>query len=70
MVKSGDFVKVITGDFKGQTGKIKKQKLNYVFVEDITFVKRSKGKEPVTKHRPIHVSNVKKIDSEKASQKA
>ena len=74
-VKSGDTVKVIAGDEKGKTGKI-------VSVNRVTQRVTVEGLNLVTKHNkpsakspqggitkiesPMHVSNVKKVDSANA----
>lgn len=72
-VKKGDQVRIITGDNKGVEGVILKvqPKKNRVFVEGASKLK--KAVRPSQQHpqggfieidRPIHISNVKKIDGE------
>ena len=71
-VKKGDNVKVLTGQDKGKTGKILRAfpKLDKVVVEGINLRKvHQKAKKAgakgttVEKLFPIHISNVKKVDS-------
>ena len=82
-VKSGDFVQVISGAFKGVQGKILKviMKKARIHVEGVPKLKkaiRPSQQNPqggfAEIDRPIHVSNVKKIEAEvkpaKASAKA
>ena len=71
-VRKGDFVQVITGDNKGQTGKILmvKPKENLVLVEGINIVKRHNKADArrnvqagiVEKEAYIHISNVMIVD--------
>lgn len=77
-VKSGDFVRVITGDYKGVEGKILKVNLkkSRVFVEGVTKVKkaiRPNQQNPQGGYaeidRAIHVSNVRKIEPEVKAEK-
>ena len=74
-VKSGDTVKVIAGDEKGKTGVIKSvnRVTQRVTVEGLNLV--TKHNKPSTKspqggitkiESPMHVSNVKKVDSANA----
>jgi large subunit ribosomal protein L24 len=74
-VKSGDTVKVIAGDEKGKTGVIKSvnRVTQRVTVEGLNLVtkhNKPSAKSPqggITKiESPIHVSNVKKVDSANA----
>lgn len=71
-VKSGDTVRVIAGDEKGKTGVIKSvnRTTQRVIVEGLNLVtkhNKPSAKSPqggITKmEAPIHVSNVKKVDS-------
>ena len=73
-VKVGDTVKVIAGKDKGKEGKIIKtyKKLDKVVVEGLNIVKKhSKPRTTEDKggifdiEAPIHVSNVKKIETKK-----
>ena len=72
-VKSGDFVQVISGSYKGVQGKILKvlMKKARVHVEGVPTIKktvRASQQQPqggfVEINRPIHVSNVKKVETE------
>jgi large subunit ribosomal protein L24 len=74
-VKSGDTVKVIAGDDKGKTGVIKSvnRVTQRVVVEGLNLVtkhNKPSAKSPqggITKiESPMHVSNVKKVDSANA----
>ncbi len=78
-IKVGDQVLVIAGRDKGKNGKVIKTLRNddKVVVEGINIVK--KHKKPSNQNdkggifdieAPIHVSNVKKIDSKKSDKKA
>ena len=71
-VKKGDNVKVLTGQDKGKTGKILRAfpKLDKVVVEGINLRKvhqkpKKAGAKGTTVEKlfPIHISNVKKVDS-------
>ncbi len=70
-IKSGDTVKVIAGDHKGQEGKVQKvlREKNKAIVEGINTI--SKHEKPsasnpqggiVKKEAPIHVSNLSLVD--------
>ena len=74
-VKSGDTVKVIAGDERGKTGTIKSvnRSTQRVIIEGLNLVtkhNKPSAKNPqggITKiESPIHVSNVKKVDSANA----
>ena len=76
-VKVGDNVKVLTGKDKGKEGKVIKtyKNKNTVVVEGINIVKKhSKPRTTEDKggiidiEAPIHVSNVKVLDSKKAKE--
>ena len=71
-VKKGDSVIVLTGQDKGKTGKILRAfpKLDKVLVEGVNTKKvHEKAKKKGTKGAmverffPIHISNVKKVDT-------
>ena len=76
-VKVGDNVKVLAGKDKGKEGKIVKtyKKLNRVVVEGVNIVKKH-SKPRTTEEKggiveieaPIHVSNVKVLDTKKAAK--
>ncbi|MEK6968004.1 MAG: 50S ribosomal protein L24 [Nanoarchaeota archaeon] len=59
-VREGDTVKVIRGQFKGKTGKIRvvNRKLERIVIEGVEQSKRDGSKSPV----PIHPSNLLLID--------
>ncbi|HHZ18591.1 MAG TPA: 50S ribosomal protein L24 [Acholeplasmataceae bacterium] len=70
-IKKGDIVKVITGGYKGKTGKVLKvlTKENRVIVEGVNIVSRhSKPSNAnpdggiIKKEAPIHISNVLMVD--------
>lgn len=69
-IKKGDKVRVISGKDKGKTGVILRAlpRENTIIVEGIALYKRhmkgSQGKvgRIIEKSRPIHVSNVAKVD--------
>ena len=75
-VKKGDEVEVISGNFRGSTGKIlevlpKKQR---VLVEGVRIIKKHLRKSQdnpqgkiAEREGPIHISNVKLIEREKAA---
>ena len=77
-VKKGDQVEVISGNFKGSTGKIlevlpTKQR---VLVEGVRIIKKHLRKSEDNPHGkiaeregPIHISNVKLIEREKKVEK-
>ncbi len=71
-IKKGDKVKVLTGKDKGKTGTVLHAypKLDKVLVEGVAIAKRhTKSRQQgqsgiiVEAPRPIHVSNVKKIEN-------
>lgn len=70
-IKSGDTVKVIAGDYKGEIGKITKvfPKENRAIVEGLNMVKRHvrpTAESPggvFEKEAPIHISNLMLVDS-------
>ena len=70
-IKSGDTVKVITGDHKGAEGKVLRvlREKNKAVVEGVNFVSKHtkpSAKNPqggiVKKEAPIHISNIALID--------
>ena len=77
-VKVGDNVKVLAGKDKGKEGRILKtiKKDNKVVVEGINIIKKhvkpnrmNEVGSIVEVEAPIHVSNVKVVDSKKSSAK-
>jgi large subunit ribosomal protein L24 len=71
-VKTGDVVRVIAGDYKGVEGRILKviRKLERVHVEGVAKIKRTAKASQQNPQggfkeidRPIHISNVKKIEA-------
>lgn len=72
-IKKGDKVKVISGKDKGKSGAVVRAlpKENKVVVEGVALYKRSlKGSQGkvgtiVERSRPIHVSNVARVSTEK-----
>ena len=77
-VKKGDHVEVISGNFKGSTGKIldvmsRKQR---VLIEGVRIIKKHLRKSQdnpsgkiAEREGPIHISNVKVIEREKKAEK-
>jgi large subunit ribosomal protein L24 len=77
-VKKGDHVEVISGNFKGSSGKIlevlpKKQR---VLVEGVRLIKKHLRKSQdnpsgkiAEREGPIHISNVRVLETEKKSEK-
>jgi len=77
-VKKGDQVEVISGNFKGSSGKIlevlpKKQR---VLIEGVRLIKKHLRKSQdnpsgkiAEREGPIHISNVRLIESDKKSDK-
>jgi large subunit ribosomal protein L24 len=78
-VKKGDQVEVITGNFRGSSGKVlevlpKKQR---VLIEGVRIIKKHLRKSQdnpsgkiAEREGPIHISNVKLIEREKKADKA
>ena len=76
-VKKGDHVEVISGNFKGSSGKIlevlpKKQR---VLVEGVRIIKKHLRKSQdnpsgkiAEREGPIHISNVKVVEREKSKE--
>ena len=74
-IKVGDQVKVIAGADKGKTGKVLQtlKKDNKVIVENVNIRKRHQKPNQMNQkggiiefNAPIHVSNVQKVEGEKA----
>jgi large subunit ribosomal protein L24 len=77
-VKKGDHVEVISGNFKGSTGKIldilpRKQR---VLIEGVRIIKKHLRKSQdnpsgkiAEREGPIHISNVKLVEREKKAEK-
>ncbi|MCK9536084.1 MAG: 50S ribosomal protein L24 [Bacilli bacterium] len=70
-IKKGDIVKVITGEYKGKTGKVLHvfKKDNRVIVEGVNIVSRHTKPSNtypdggiIKKEAPIHISNVLLVD--------
>lgn len=70
-IKTGDIVKIISGKYKGKTGKVLKvfKEMEKVIVEGVNIAKRHVKKGVVSKEggivsieRPLHVSNVMFMD--------
>lgn len=77
-VKKGDQVEVITGNFRGSSGKVlevlpKKQR---VLIEGVRIIKKHLKKSQdnpsgkiAEREGPVHISNVKLIEREKKAEK-
>jgi len=70
-IKKGDIVKIITGEYKGKTGKVLEvlRKKNRIVVEGVNIVSRHtkpSNANPdggiIKKEAPIHISNVLLVD--------
>jgi len=77
-IKVGDNVRILAGKDKGKTGMVTKtlKKEDRVIVEGINVVKKHMKPNNqnqtggiIEMNAPIHVSNVKKIETEKTSKK-
>ena len=77
-VKVGDQVKVITGQYKGNVGKVLKtlKKENKVIVEGVNIHKKHIKPSQMNQNggifeseAPIHASNVKKVEDTKETKK-
>src|SRR4029079_17160033 len=77
-VKKGDNVVVISGNFRGSTGKILQvlPKKNRVLIEGVRLIKKHLRKSQdnpsgkiAEREGPIHISNVKLIEREKRTEK-
>lgn len=77
-VRTGDLVKVISGNHQGAQGKVLRvlPEKNQVFIKNVRMIKKHLGRsqnrpqgEIVECEGPIHVSNVRKINSDVPSVK-
>ena len=77
-VKKGDNVEVISGNFKGSSGKILEvlPRKHRVLIEGVRIIKKHLRKSQdnpsgkiAEREGPIHISNVKLIEAEKKSEK-
>ena len=77
-VKKGDNVEVISGNFKGSSGKILEVRAGkqQVLVEGVRIIKKHLRKSEdnpqgkiAEREGPIHISNVKLIEAEKQGEK-
>jgi large subunit ribosomal protein L24 len=77
-VKKGDQVEVISGNFKGSSGKILEvlHRKERVLVEGVRIIKKHLSKSQdnpsgkiAEREGPIHISNVRLIEREKKSDK-
>ena len=78
-VKKGDQVKVIAGNFKGEAGRVLQVlvKKDQVIVEGVRKIKKHAQKTQdrpqggiIEREGPIHISNVKKVESAPVEEKA
>ncbi len=76
-VKKGDHVEVISGNFRGSSGKILQvlPKKNRVLIEGVRLIKRHMRKSQenpsgsiAEREGPIHISNVKLVEREKEKE--
>jgi large subunit ribosomal protein L24 len=76
-VKKGDNVVVISGNFRGSTGKILQvlPKKNRVLIEGVRLIKKHLRKSQdnpsgkiAEREGPIHISNVKVVEREKTKE--
>jgi large subunit ribosomal protein L24 len=77
-VKKGDHVEVISGNFRGSTGKILQvlPKKSRVLIEGVRLIKKHLRKSQdnpsgkiAEREGPIHISNVKLVEREKETKK-
>jgi large subunit ribosomal protein L24 len=77
-VKKGDNVEVISGNFKGSSGKVLEilPRKQQVLVEGVRIIKKHLRKSQdnpqgkiAEREGPIHISNVKLLETEKKSEK-
>ena len=77
-VKKGDQVEVIAGNYRGSTGKILQvlPKKNRVLIEGVRIIKKHLRKSQdnpsgkiAEREGPIHISNVKLVESAKETKK-
>ena len=76
-VKKGDNVEVISGNFKGSSGKVLEVRVakQQVLVEGVRIIKKHLRKSEdnpqgkiAEREGPIHISNVKLLETEKKSE--
>ena len=76
-VKKGDNVEVISGNFKGSSGKVLevRARKQQVLVEGVRIIKKHLRKSEdnpqgkiAEREGPIHISNVKLLETEKATK--
>ena len=77
-VRKGDHVEVISGNFRGSTGKILQvlPRKNRVLIEGVRIIKKHLRKSQdnpsgkiAEREGPIHISNVKLVEREKEPKK-
>jgi large subunit ribosomal protein L24 len=77
-VKKGDQVEVISGNFKGSSGKILEvlPRKHRVLIEGVRIIKKHLRKSQdnpsgkiAEREGPVHISNVKLIEAEKKTEK-
>jgi large subunit ribosomal protein L24 len=77
-VKKGDHVEVISGNFRGSSGKILQvlPRKNRVLIEGVRLIKKHLRKSQdnpsgsiAEREGPIHISNVKVVEREKGTKK-
>jgi large subunit ribosomal protein L24 len=77
-VKKGDHVEVISGNFRGSTGKILQvlPKKNRVLIEGVRLIKKHLRKSQdnpsgkiAEREGPIHISNVKLVERDKETKR-
>ena len=77
-VKKGDTVQVISGNHKGATGKVLAvlPKKSQVLIEGVRIIKKSTRKSQenpngaiIEREGPLHISNVKLLETEEAKAK-
>ena len=77
-VKKGDEVEVISGNFKGSSGKVLeiRPRKQQVLVEGVRIIKKHLRKSEdnpqgkiAEREGPIHISNVKRLEPEKKAEK-
>jgi large subunit ribosomal protein L24 len=77
-VKKGDQVEVISGNFRGSSGKILEvlPKKHRVLIEGVRIIKKHLRKSQdnpsgkiAEREGPVHISNVKLIEAEKKTEK-
>src|SRR6266446_6231653 len=77
-VKKGDQVEVISGNFRGSSGKILEvlPRKQQVLIEGVRIIKKHLRKSQdnpqgkiAEREGPIHISNVKRLETEKKAEK-